>query len=215
MLSPWRMAIAWVTLLLSTALFLAVPRLIGAAVDQALPQGDGAPPEIAWPFFSGLSQTGVLVALGLLVIAVVALRGIFTYINMYLAEAISQRVSYHIRNLLYDKLQHLSFAFHDREHTGNLMSKATVDVEMTRMFVSMGLIRSGQIITLVIGASIMMLLIDWQLGLIGLLFVPIIAFRAVIASTRMRYMWRQAQIEMGRMTTVLQENLAGQRVVKA
>ena len=82
-----------------------------------------------------------------------ALRGIFTFINMYLAEAISQGVSYRIRNMLYDKLQHLSFAFHDREHTGNLMSKATVDVEMTRMFVSMGLIRSGQIVTLTIGAG--------------------------------------------------------------
>ncbi|MEX2599888.1 MAG: ABC transporter transmembrane domain-containing protein, partial [Dehalococcoidia bacterium] len=214
-LSPGRMVIAWVTLLLSTALFLAVPWLIGEAIDQALPREGAAAPEIGLPFFADLSQTQVLVALGGLVIVAVALRGIFTFVNLYLAEAISQRVSYHIRNLLYDKLQHLSFAFHDREHTGNLMSKATVDVEMMRMFVSMGLIRSGQIVTLVIGAAIMMLLIDWMLGLIGLLFVPLIAFRAIIASTRLRMLWRKAQIEMGRMTTVLQENLSGQRVVKA
>jgi ATP-binding cassette subfamily B protein len=117
--------------------------------------------------------------------------------------------------MLYDKLQHLSFAFHDREHTGNLMSKSTIDVEMMRMFVSMGLVRSGQITMLVIGSAVMMFLTDVELALISLSFVPVIAARAIYASTRMRKMWLQAQVEMGKLTTVLQENLAGQRVVKA
>jgi ATP-binding cassette subfamily B protein len=60
-----------------------------------------------------------------------------------------------------------------------------------------------------------MVLVDWQLGLMAIAFVPIIAIRAIIVSTRMRGIWRQAQTEMGQMTTVLQENLEGQRVVKA
>jgi ATP-binding cassette subfamily B protein len=60
-----------------------------------------------------------------------------------------------------------------------------------------------------------MVLVDWQLGLMAIAFVPIIALRAIIVSTRMRVIWRQAQTEMGHMTTVLQENLEGQRVVKA
>ena len=198
--NPWRMAAAWLSLLLSTAFFLAVPMLIGRSVDEVR---------------NPSTDTDRLLVMGGLIIAVVALRGGFNYANLYLAESVSQRVSYRIRNMLYDKLQHLSFAFHDREHTGNLMSKSTVDVEQVRMFVNMGLVRSGQIVSLVIGAGAMMLVTDWKLGLLSLAFVPIIAVRAVIVSTRMRGMWRLVQVETGHLTTTLQENLSGQRVVKA
>ncbi len=194
------MSAAWLSLLFSTGFFLTVPKLIGWAIDDV-----GNPD----------TTTSRMVTLGALIIGVVALRGAFNYVNLYMAESVSQHLSYRVRNLLYDKLQYLSFAFHDAQHTGDLMSKSTVDVEMNRHFIQMGLVRSGQILLLVGGASTMMFLMDWQLALVSLVFVPIIAVRAIWVSRRMRVMWRQAQIEMGLMTTVLQENLAGQRVVKA
>jgi ATP-binding cassette subfamily B multidrug efflux pump len=197
---------AWGALILSTAFFLTVPNVIGRSIDKALEAlDDGA----------RASGTDDLIRLGVLLIGVFVARGFFNFFNLYLAESLSQRTSYKIRNLVYDKLQHLSFAFHDHEHTGNLMSKSTVDVEMVRNFVQMGLVRSGQIFLLVVGASTLMVLVDWQLGLLSIAFVPVIAFRAITISTRMRGIWRHAQIEMGHMTTVLQENLEGQRVVKA
>ena len=194
------MLAAWVSLVFSTGFFLTVPKLIGWAIDDV---GD---PE---------TKFRRMVTLGALIIGVVALRGAFNYVNLYMAESVSQHLSYRVRNLLYDKLQYLSFAFHDAQHTGDLMSRSTVDVEMNRHFIQMGLVRSGQILLLVGGASTLMFLMDWQLALVSLLFVPIIAGRAMIVSRRMRIMWRRAQDEMGHMTTVLQENLAGQRVVKA
>ena len=194
------MSAAWVSLLLSTVFFLAVPRLIGWSIDLAVMPS---------------TTSGRMYTIGALVIGVIALRGLFNYVNLYMAESVSQHLAYRIRNLMYDRLQHLSFAFHDHQHTGDLMSRSTVDVEQTRHFVQMGLVRSGQIFLLVLGASTMMFLMDWQLALVSLIFVPIIAFRAIIVSTRMRVMWRRAQLEMGHMTTVLQENLSGQRVVKA
>jgi len=199
----WRWIGAWVALLLSTAFFLTVPSLIGKAIDTALP-GEGS-----------VGTRNDLLLIGLLIIGVIFLRGLFNFANLYLAESLSQRVSYKIRNLVYDKLQHLSFAFHDHEHTGNLMSKSTVDVEMVRNFVQMGLVRSGQIFLLVVGVSVIMIWTDWQLGLVSLMFVPLVSFRAVVASSRMRKIWMRAQVEMGQLTTVLQENLEGQRVVKA
>ena len=194
------MLAAWSSLLLSTGFFLTVPRLIGSAIDDV---GD---PD---------TTMSRMVTLGALIIGVVFLRGIFNYVNLYMAESVSQHLSYRVRNLMYDRLQHLSFAFHDTQHTGDLMSRSTVDVEMNRHFIQMGLVRSGQILLLVGGASTMMFLMDWQLAVVSLTFVPIIAGRAMIVSRRMRVMWRRAQVEMGLMTTVLQENLAGQRVVKA
>ena len=194
------MSAAWLSLLFSTGFFLTVPKLIGWAIDDV---GD---PETRMPR---------MFALGALIIGVVVMRGAFNYVNLYMAESVSQHLSYRVRNLLYDKLQHLSFSFHDAQHTGDLMSRSTVDIEMIRHFIQMGLVRSGQIALLVGGASTMMFLMDWQLALVSLGFVPIITVRAIWVSRRMRVMWRQAQEEMGLMTTVLQENLAGQRVVKA
>ena len=173
-----RMAGAWVSLIIATILFLSIPRLIGVSIDHAI---------------SGDNSQRLLIYLGFVIIGVVALRGVFNYANLYLAESVSQHVSYRIRNMLYDKLQHLSFSYHDHEHTGNLMSKSTIDVEMMRMFVSMGLVRSGQITMLVIGSAVMMFLTDIELALISLSFVPLIAIRAIYASTRMRKMWLQAQ----------------------
>ena len=195
---------AWSSLLFSTLFFLSVPKLIGRTIDEAVPT-DGSAPATGAEF---AVLAGILVA-------AIALRGFFNFWNIYLAESLSQRVSYRIRNQMYDKLQHLSFAFHDREHTGNLMSKSTVDVEMMRNFVQMGLVRSGQMFLLIVGASVAMLLTDWRLALVSLGFVPLIAIRAVVVSNRMRRVWWRAQVEMGELTTVLQENLEGQRVVKA
>jgi ATP-binding cassette subfamily B multidrug efflux pump len=199
----WRMLGAWSALIMSTLFFLTVPQIIGETIDKAVPD-EG-------PVASGSE----FVTLAGILIAVILARGFFNYWNIYLAESLSQRVSYRVRNLMYDKLQRLSFSYHDHEHTGNLMSKSTVDVEMMRNFVQMGLVRSGQMVLLIIGASTIMLITDWQLALVSLGFVPLIGIRAVVMSNRMRAVWLQAQTEMGHMTTVLQENLEGQRVVKA
>ena len=190
---------AWAALILSTVAQITIPRLLGTAIDDA---GNGV-------------DTRRLLTLGGFILGFMAFRGAFQYANTYLAEAVSQKVAYGIRNALYDKLQRLSFAFHDKAHTGDLMSRATVDVEVTRMFIGMVLVRSGQIVMLVIFVAIILLMMDWQLGLVSLSFVPVIAYRAVSVNRRLRGIWRRAQEQMGVMTTLLQENLSGMRVVKA
>ena len=190
---------AWLTLILSTLAQIAIPWLLGLAIDQAI---------------GGIKFSG-LILLGSMVLLFMGIRGFMQYVNMYLAELVSQKVAYEFRNNLYDKLQRLSFAFHDRSHTGDLMSRATVDVEAVRMFIGMVLVRSGQIFLLVFTSGIIMLILDWKLGLISLSFVPIIGFRAVKVSRKLRLIWRKAQDQMGVMTTILQENLAGIKVVKA
>ena len=199
----WIVLAAWITLIGVVVLMVAAPRLLGNAVDVAI--GEAVETQ----------QTNALWFLGGALLAMVAGRGLLQYLNLFIAETLSHRVAYQLRYDLYNKWQHLSFAYHDKEHTGNLMSKATVDIEMLRMFVSMGLIRSFQIVFMVGFSAIMMAIIDWQLAAVSLLFVPAIAFRSVWISSRLRTRWRHVQQEMGRMTTVLQENLTGIKVVKA
>ena len=195
----WQISVAWLTLIIATGLQVAVPRLLGTAIDEALEAG----------------ATSRLWQLGALLLAVTVTRGAIQYLDVYLGEAISHRVVYNLRKAFYAKLQRLSFAFHDKEHTGNLMSKATVDIDMARVFISFGLVRSLSLVLLVAFVAVLLLQLDWPLALVSLFFVPILAVRASWVSLRMRRMWRRVQQEMGEMTTVLQENLTGMRVVKA
>ncbi len=192
------LTLALASLIASTLLSLVVPRFLGTAIDLAL----------------GSGQRSQLVLLALLILVISALRGVTSYAYTYLGEAVSQRVAYDLRNAFYDKLQHLSFAFHDQQKTGDLMSMATVDVENSRTFINMGLIRALYLIILVGGVAVLMLTTHWKLGLISLAAVPVAGYMSVRMSRRLRLMWRKVQDETGQLTTVLQENLSGVRVVK-
>ena len=124
-------------------------------------------------------------------------------------------MSYVFRNEFYNKLQHLSFAYHDKEHTGDLMSKATADVESVRRFVNMGLVRALEVIVRLIALLLILNLMNWELTLLSLVFVPFIVIRSSMVMGRLRRMWLQVQERMGEAVTILQENLVGIHVVKA
>ena len=93
------------------------------------------------------------------------MRGVADLARTYTTDSLSQKVAYDLRNLLYDKLQHLSFAFHDSEHTGNLMSKATADVEQIRRFVNLGLVRSLDVLIRLIAITSILSFLNWKLTL--------------------------------------------------
>lgn len=195
----WLLVGAYFTMIVATASALIVPYLLGTAIDEALQ--------------SGLKSNLLILAVVILVISI--LRGMFSYGQRYWTEELSQRAAFDIRNDFFKKLQSLSFGFHDQQQTGNLMSKATADVEAVRMFVSMGIIRSLSILVTVGLVAILMLSTNWKLGLITLAFVPLLVWRAVYMSTRLRPTWMAVQAETGTMTTLLQENLAGMKLVKS
>lgn len=193
------MAGAFLTMVGATLSAMVIPRILGSAIDEA--------------FESGLRSQFVVLALAILAFS--ALRAGFSYGQTYLSEAVSQKAAYDLRNDFFRKLQNLSFGFHDRQQTGNLMSKATADVEACRRFISMGLIRgTSTLLTLGVVTAIM-LAANWRLGLVCLVFVPMLVWRSLYMSRRLRRTWMQVQMETGNMTTVLQENIAGVRLVKS
>jgi ATP-binding cassette subfamily B protein len=149
------------------------------------------------------------------VIGASALRGISAYGNSYLSELVSQKTAYDIRNALYDRLQRLSFAYHDKTQTGQLMSRATADVEAIRRFFGRGLLGLIQMIVLFAGTATILVSMSWKLALFSLAFLPPIAVRTVIVSRRLRPIWLKIQQLLGVLGTVLEENLTGVRVVKA
>ena len=193
-----KLVLVYICLIGSTLLSLAIPKFIGITIDTALGSGD----------------KGRLILLASVVLIISIIRGGFSYYQTYLAEYISQHVSYDLRHAFLGRLQALSFDFHDRQKTGDLMSRATTDVESIRWFVSFGLIYSIQILVLVGGVAVLMLTTDWPLALVALAAVPVAVAVAIRASRRFRRMWMRVQTETGVMTTVLQENLSGMRIVK-
>ena len=199
----WRQRVflggAYLEMLASTVSLMFVPLLLGRAIDVALASGE--------------SSRLLLLAAGIMVVS--GLRGLFGYAQTYLSEAVSQRAAFDIREDFFRKLQGLSFGFHDRQQTGNLMSKATADVDAVRMFVSMGMVRGLSIFVTIGVAGGLMMATNWRLGLVAMAFVPIVLWRAFVMSRKLRPTWMRVQEETGNLTTVLQESLAGIRVVKA
>ena len=195
----WYLIGAYAAMTASSLSALVVPRMLGEAIDEALASG---------------LQSQLLFLAGVIVLFSL-LRGIFSYCQRYLSESLSQRSAYDLRADFFRKLQGMSFGFFDREQTGDLMSKATQDVEAVRMFVSMGMVR-GLSIFVTLGAVLtLMAITNWRLTLVCAAFLPLILWRALSMSRSLRPIWMKVQEETGAMTTVLQENLSGMRVVKA
>ena len=191
--------LAFICLIATTAFSLAVPWILGETIDTIIDSG----------------ERSSLILAAVAILGANALRGISAYGHSYISESVSQKTSYDIRNALYDRLQRLSFAYHDQSQTGQLMSRATADVEAIRMFFGRGLLGVIQTFILFAGISYLLLSIDWRLALLTLVFLPFVGFRAVIVSRRLRPIWLKIQQLMAVLGTILEENLTGVRIVKA
>ena len=207
---PARLSLAYISALAAIGFSLALPWLFGAGIDLMVGQN-----EVTKQFFKEDFTLAALVVFGAGILGVSLGRGFCDFARTYTTESLSQKVSFDCRNLLYDKLQNVSFAFHDREHTGDLMSRATADVEAMRRFVNLGMIRSLDVVVRIIAIPIILFTMNWQLALVSMLFVPFIVLRSSVVMRALRRKWLHVQVVMGESVTVLQENLAGMHVVKA
>ena len=213
---PYRRAIvfAFLVLLAAAGLDVLAPLLVGVAIDFGLDiavERDvrGVEETVA----RGTAAT-LLLAVGVLLGAGAA-RGLCKYGQAWLGERISQQMAYDFRNDIYDHLQRLSYAYHDRAQIGQIMSRATQDVEGVRMFVSMGVLRFLYVLALCAAVYGLMIAANAKVGLAALAFAPLIAIQGTWTSARLRPIWLRVQDLQGQMANVLQENLTGQRVVKA
>ena len=205
---PSRLGLAYFTAIAAIGFSLALPWLFGDAIDLMVGR-DGDRFAVREFVLSELLLFGV----GILVVSLG--RGFCDFGRTYTTESLSQKVSFDCRNLLYDKLQNVSFAFHDREHTGDLMSRATADVEAMRRFVNLGMIRSLDVVVRIVAIPLILFFVNWQLALVSMIFVPALVLRSSLVMRALRRKWLHVQEVMGESVTVLQENLAGMHVVKA
>ena len=200
----WRLIGAYASMVVALVAFVLTPLYLGRAIDSVYGMIE------AEYYDASVIFEAVAVIFGLMII-----RGALSYFQNYLGEAVSQMVSFDLRNRLYDHVQHMSFGFHDRHHTGAIMSRAITDVENIRMFINMGLVRAPYFILLFIAVAAILFVKDWRLGLVSASFMPVVMVYSAAIRLKMRNIWLIVQEKMAEMSTVLQENFTGIRVVKA
>ncbi len=196
----WKTALgAFISLLLVNATNLAAPQLLRVLIDQGIQLVDMA---------VVLRVAGLLVGLALV-------RGLFNFLQGYWTEVTSQGVAYDLRNAIFEKLQRLSFSYHDKAQTGKLMVRMTSDVEMVRTFAGSGFLQLVSAVVLLIGTLVILFSTNVMLTLIFLGMIPFIGVIFTVFIRQVMPLSRTVQVKLGELNTVLQENLAGMRVVKA
>jgi ATP-binding cassette subfamily B protein len=153
------------------------------------------------------------VALGFIGLALA--QGGFTFLGGQLAAKTSEGITRRLRNYVYDHLQRLSFTYHDRMQTGELLSRATSDVDAMRRLYSEQLIGIGRIGTLFFVSFGALLYLNVQLALLSVIVIPIVVGLSVFFFHKMEKVYQAYQEQEATLSSRLQENLSGVRVVKA
>jgi ATP-binding cassette, subfamily B, multidrug efflux pump len=199
--------LAYGSLILATAAQLFVPQLVRIIIDT-----------IVGGYTGQLNVADVPRALlsAMIAIAVFSIvRAVFAFGQQYNAERISQNVAFDFRNELFARIQRLSFSYHDRNQTGQLMIRATDDVEKMRLFIGQGLAMALQSFILLIATLIVLWFSNQTLTLVILPILPI-AFAMFFAFGRIAGpLFIGVQMRLSALNTVLQENVAGLKLVKA
>jgi len=205
-----RMTLAIAATISAGVFQLFVPQFLGRAVDQAQGLLAGATEGT-----TAAAAGQALLTTALLLLGASVLRGLCTMTQNYQGEATGQLVGYDLRLAYYRKLQKLSFSWHDRVHSGDLMTLGILDIEGVRLWVDTGVLRMFLLSVLIGGGTVVLLRIDALLALIALSFVPIVGVQASLARLKLRETWLKLQDELAALTKVMEENLSGIRVVRA
>lgn len=160
-------------------------------------------------------EYGLLPWLAGATIAVSAGRGVFNYTRQYLGELFGQRVVFDLRTALYHRLSYLPFTFYDHAKTGDLMSRLTGDVEAVRAFTSFGFIHVMDFFFMLTYVLIILFYLDVKLTLVSLSGMPFLAVVVILFDRRIRPAFKVVQQSLSALTSRIQENITGVRVVKA
>jgi ATP-binding cassette subfamily B protein len=194
--------------------------LVGAALPKLL-EATGRPASLTLDQLKVQLAADVTDAPQALIVALISiiffavLRGVFAFLQAYWAEKNSQSVAYDLRNDLYAKIQRLSFSYHDKNQTGQLMVRATDDVEKVRLFIGQGLLQLVGAVILLTGTIIILFTSNVALAWTAMPILPVAIVTFLIFASLAQPMFSKVQQKLSYLNTVLQENLAGIKVIKA
>jgi ATP-binding cassette, subfamily B, bacterial len=152
---------------------------------------------------------------GLMLILLAVINGLFTFLKGSWTAVAAESTARNLRNNLYDHLQHVPYDYHIKAETGDLIQRCTSDVETVRAFMAVQFVEIGRALFMLTMALIIMLSLDVKMTLISMIVVPIIFAFAIVFFMRVKKAFKESDEAEGRLSTVLQENLTGVRVVRA
>jgi ATP-binding cassette subfamily B multidrug efflux pump len=232
----WQAIIPYGFLVIATLAQLMVPRMLGNIIDAVtrgtianaiVPRLDTIPTDMldqilerigiseAQLVFSAENAERILITSAVAILIFAVVRGVFAFLQTFTAERNSQVVAFDMRNELFAKIQGLSFSYHDRNQTGQLMIRATDDVEKVRLFIGQGLLMAVGAIILLSGTLLILFTTNVRLTLVALPILPIALFLFMFFGSRLGPLFLEIQKRLDKVNTVLQENLSGIKVVKA
>ena len=202
--NKYDLLLAFIAIFFAAALQMSVPYFLGSAIDKSLSASNSNNLSLM-PF----------IQIGLLVFALSTARGIFSFFHVYQGEKIGQLLAFNLRKSYFNKLQKLSFKYHDNVHTGDLITKGIIDVEGSRMFISTGILRLMFLSIFILTGAVLVINVDFSLGLLSLSFIPFVAFISTFARLTLRKNWYRLQQQLSILTRVMDENLSGVRLVRS
>ncbi len=156
-----------------------------------------------------------LAILALLIVAMTILRGIFLFLKGKWSAQAAESIALNVREHLYDHLQHLPYKYHVKSETGDLIQRCTSDVDNIRRFLAVQFVEMGRAIFMVAFVASIMFSLHIKMTLVAMSVVPIIFAFSYFYYKNVKQSFKEAEEAEGSMSTTLQENLTGVRVVRA
>ncbi|MBI5232413.1 MAG: ABC transporter ATP-binding protein [Coriobacteriales bacterium] len=185
--------------LLSAGADLIGPQILRRIIDQGIQTGD----------------IQLIFRLSAILLAVAVAGGVATFVQGFWSAKASHGAAFDMRNVIFDKLQRLGFAYHDRAQTGQLITRVTSDVDLVRDFVGGGLVQAISAVLLLVGAIVLLLRMNVALALVSFAVIPAVLAILLVFVRKLGPMFKLSQQKLATLNTVLQENVAGVRVVRA
>jgi len=196
----WRMVLgSYLGLLLMAGMTVLIPQFIRWIIDTGIRAGN----------------VRLLTVAVLILLSLTLLKGVIAYLQGRWTETASQSVAYDLRNAIHHRLAELSFAYHDRSESGQLLSRAVQDVERIRFLTGRAILRLVEGVVLLLATAVALVLMNPLLALLSLAAMPLLAWRALHFGRQMRPLSLAIQQQLSVLTTRLEQNLRGARVVKA
>jgi ABC-type multidrug transport system fused ATPase/permease subunit len=174
------------------------------------------PQLIRWAIDKGMriGNTSKLTLAVAALLLLVVIKGLFTYFQGLWTEVASQSVAYDLRNEIQRKITLLSFSFHDQAEAGDLLSRAIQDVERIRFLTGRATFRVTEGVFLMAITAAVMIWMNPRLGLMAIVAMPLLAWQSIRFGRTFRPLSAQIQKQLGVLTTRVEQNLRGARVVK-
>jgi ATP-binding cassette subfamily B protein len=194
-----RFALSFFLAALVIGLDLVVPMLFGWTISRGLESG----------------MMSRIIFFAVILVLAQGLKSLLNYVQWMVQQKVGQDVVRDVRDQLYSQLQLLPVSFYKGMPTGQIMSRLTSDVEAVQEYLGWGFLVQMMAAMSFIGTSVILFILDWQLTLMMYLPMIFLLFIVVFFDRRIGPAWESVREEMGKLTTLLQENISGVRVVKA